>query len=238
MNSIIAYLRVSKERQGRSGLGLEAQRNQIQRYAADNNYQIAEEFVEVETGKGFDALDRRPLLKAALHEADRLKCSVVVAKLDRLSRNVAFIASLMDNNVPFIVVSLPDAKPFMLHVYAAIAEEERRMIAQRTKDALAAAKRRGVRLGSKTIAARNREGADRHAEGLRRDLMPMVVAGRSCRAIAADLNRRGIVTMRGGQWHAITVHRLVQRLDASNNSQVECSRLVRIHLQSDGPARR
>ena len=220
MNSIIAYLRVSKERQGRSGLGLEAQRSQIQRFAADNNYQIASEFVEVQTGKGFDAMDRRPQLKAALQEADRLKCPVIVAKLDRLSRNVAFIASLMEQHVPFIVVSLPDAKPLMLHVYAAIAEEERRMIAQRTKDALAAAKRRGKKLGSKTIAAKNRARADRHAESLRRDLMPMVIAGHSCRAIAADLNRRGIVTARGGKWHPITISRVVQRLDASNNSQL------------------
>ena len=220
MKPLIAYLRVSKERQGRSGLGLEAQRNQIERYAADNNYQITEEFVEVETGKGFDALDRRPQLRAALQDADKLKCSVVVAKLDRLSRNVAFIASLMEKHVPFLVVSLPEAKPFMLHVYAAIAKEERRMIAQRTKDALAAAKRRGVRLGSKTIAAKNRESANRHAESLRRFLTPVVVAGHSCRAIAADLNRRGIVTARGGQWHPITVHRVVQRLDAFNNSQL------------------
>jgi len=144
----IAYMRVSTARQGRSGLGLEAQQTTIQRFCEAEGVEIVREHVEVETGKGADALDRRPELAAALAEAKRRKCPVLVAKLDRLSRDVAFIAGLMAQRVPFIVAELgPDADPFMLHIYAALVEKERRLISARTKAALGAAKARGRRLG-------------------------------------------------------------------------------------------
>ncbi len=127
MERVIAYLRVSTQRQHRSGLGIEAQRSAIDRFAATESFKISAEFVEAETGKGFDALDRRPQLAAALAAAKAAKCSVVVAKLDRLSRDVAFVAGLMAQRVPFIVAELGrDADPFMLHLYAALAEKERR----------------------------------------------------------------------------------------------------------------
>ena len=149
--TLISYLRVSTDRQGKSGLGLEAQRAAIETFAHANGYGIVAEYVEVETGKGSDALSRRPQLAAALAAARKAKCAVVVAKLDRLSRDVAFIAGLMAQRVPFVVAELgEDADPFMLHLYAALAEKERAMIAARTKAALAAKRAQGVQLGNRT----------------------------------------------------------------------------------------
>src|SRR5712675_3163925 len=149
MERVIAYLRVSTQRQQRSGLGLDAQRVAIERFAANESLTIAAVYVEAESGKGADALDRRPQLAAALAAAKAAKCSVVVAKLDRLSRDVAFVAGLMAQRVPFIVAELGrDVDPFMLHLYAALAEKERRLIAERTKAALAAKKASGIRLGN------------------------------------------------------------------------------------------
>ena len=154
MAPLIGYYRVSTQKQGRSGLGLEAQRKAVQAFAEAEGLTIIAEFTEVETGKGADALDRRPQLKAAL----KAKCEVAVAKLDRLSRDVAFIAGLMVQRVPFIVVALGrNVDPFTLHIYAALAEQERRMISQRTIAGLAAAKARGRKLGSsvRKLAAKN-----------------------------------------------------------------------------------
>src|SRR5262245_52415146 len=149
MKSAIAYYRVSTQRQGRSGLGLEAQRTAVACFAEAEGITIAGEFTEVETGKGADALDRRLQLAAALATARKEKCPVLVAKLDRLSRDVAFIAGLMAQRVPFIVAELgTDADPFMLHLYAALAEKERRQISERTRAALAARKEHGMKLGN------------------------------------------------------------------------------------------
>src|SRR5919206_1940180 len=120
----VTYLRVSSEQQGKSGLGIEAQRRAIERFIAEHGYEVAAEFVEVETGKGSDALERRPQLAAALKKAKAERCPVIVAKLDRLSRDVAFISGLMAQRAPFIVAELgPEVDPFMLHVYAALAEK-------------------------------------------------------------------------------------------------------------------
>src|SRR4029078_1331267 len=161
MESAIAYLRVSTQRQQRSGLGIEAQRGAIARFAEAEGLTLIAEYVEAETGKGSDALDRRPQLAAALAAAKAAKCSVVVAKLDRLSRDavfgarltaprdVVFVAGLMAERVPFIVAELGrDADPFMLHLYAALAEKERRLISERTKAALAIRKATGTKLGN------------------------------------------------------------------------------------------
>src|SRR5665213_4368756 len=151
MKTANAYYRVSTQRQGRSGLGIEAQRATIARFAETEGFTILRQFVEVETGKGADALDRRPQLAAALATARLAKCPVVVAKLDRLSRDVAFISGLMAQRVPFIVAELgADADPFMLHLYAALAEKERRLIADRTRVALLAKKAAGATLGNRT----------------------------------------------------------------------------------------
>ncbi len=135
--------------------GLEAQREALARFAAAEGLDLAREFVEVETGKGADALERRPLLRQALDEARRLKCAIAVAKLDRLSRDVHFFSGLMAQRVPFVVAELgPEVDPFVLHLYAALAEKERAMISRRTKDALRAAKARGVVLGNPRLVLR------------------------------------------------------------------------------------
>ena len=168
MPNILAYYRVSTQRQGKSGLGLDAQRAAVEHFAEGEGLTIMKEFLEIESGKGADALNLRPKLAAALAEARKQKCAVVVAKLDRLSRDVAFVAGLMSQRVPFVVAELgADADPFMLHIYAALAEKERRMISARTRAALKAAKARGVVLGNPQQAARNRELARTEAENLR-----------------------------------------------------------------------
>src|SRR4051795_2541997 len=131
----VAYLRVSSERQGKSGLGLEAQRQAGGRFAAEHGFAVIETYTEVETGKGSDALDRRPQLAAVLRRAKAERCPVVVAKLDRLSRDVAFVSGLMAQRVPFVVAELGvDTDAFLLHLYAALAEKERSLISARTRD--------------------------------------------------------------------------------------------------------
>src|SRR5947209_3486766 len=149
MERAVAYYRVSTRQQQRSGLGIEAQRAAVERFAQVESIRIIAEFVEAETGKGADALDRRPPLAAALAKARIAKCPILVSKLDRLSRDVAFVAGLMAQRVPFIVAELGrDADPFMLHLYAALAEKERRLVSERTKAALAIRKLAGSKLGS------------------------------------------------------------------------------------------
>lgn len=221
MRTAIAYLRVSTGDQGRSGLGIEAQREAVERFAAKEGLVILAEHIEVETGKGADALDRRPVLARALAEARRARCPVVVAKLDRLSRDVAFIAGLMAQRVPFIVAELGiDADPFMLHLFAALAEKERAVISQRTKAALGALKARGVQLGNRTNLAEartlgtlaNAGAADRFATNVRPVVDAIRDAGVTTAAgIAQALNDRGVHTARGGDWHATTVRRLLAR---------------------------
>lgn len=220
MPKIVTYLRVSTDGQGRSGLGLEAQREALARFAAAEGLDLASEFVEVETGKGADALERRPLLRQALDEARRLKCAIAVAKLDRLSRDVHFISGLMAQRVPFVVAELgPDVDPFVLHLYAALAEKERAMISRRTKDALRAAKARGVVLGNPRLSeareaarASQRAAKARHEANVRPIIDEIKRSGAvTLRAIADALNARGVQTTRGGRWHAGSVARVLGR---------------------------
>jgi DNA invertase Pin-like site-specific DNA recombinase len=208
---VIGYLRVSTGRQGRSGLGLEAQRSAIQRFAETEGLTIINEYVEIESGKGADALELRPQLDAALDKARRRRCSIVVAKLDRLSRDVAFISGLMAKRVPFVVAELGnDVDPFMLHIYAALAQKERALISARTKAALAAAKARGQKLGNPELGARNRAAAKARAEALRPIFAEM--RGQTLRAIAAELDARGIATPSGASWTSVGVLRVQRRL--------------------------
>jgi DNA invertase Pin-like site-specific DNA recombinase len=217
---LIGYARVSTSRQGRSGLGIEAQREALARFAASEGFELVRVFVEIETGKGADALDRRPQLAAALSEARRQRSAVAVAKLDRLSRDVHFISGLMAHRVPFLVAELgPDVDPFILHLFAALAEKERAMIATRTKAALAAAKARGVKLGGPKLAEAREAAitslkalADRNAS----NVLPIIreiqrTGAASLHQIADALNARGISTPRGGKWYAKSVSNLLAR---------------------------
>src|SRR3954469_13282514 len=215
MGRAVAYLRVSTQQQQRSGLGIEAQRAAIERFASSESLNISAEFVEFESGKGADALDRRPQLAAALAAAKAGKCSVIVAKLDRLSRDVAFVAGLMAQRVPFIVAELGrDADPFMLHLYAALAEKERRLISERTKAALRVKKAAGASLGNPTnlhaAGLLGRRAQAQAADDFAADLVPVIRAIRNTgsntlKAIAIALNGRGIRSPRGSSWHRSSV---------------------------------
>ena len=209
---VIAYIRVSTDGQGKSGLGLEAQRDAIAKFAANESLEIAGEFIEVETGKGADALDKRPQLAAALRKAKQVGAHIAVSKLDRLSRNVEFIAGLMNKRVPFIVTQLGrNVDPFMLHIYAALAEKERALISERTKDALAKAKQRGVKLGNPNVGKMVTEATAARDADLR--LILEAMRGQPLRAIAEELTDRGIKTPRGGDtWNQVTVMRSMRRL--------------------------
>lgn len=220
-HSVVAYYRVSTTSQGKSGLGIDAQRAAVVDFINREGFELASEYVEIETGKGSDALDRRPKLSAALAEARKLKAAVVVAKLDRLSRDVAFVSGLMAQKVPFIVAELgADADPFMLHLFAALAEKERAMISTRTKAALAIAKSRGVVLGNPNIAearAKAEESRIAAADAYAESIAPIIHAIRgsgvtTLRGIARELMARRIETRRGGQWTPVQVGGLLKRL--------------------------
>jgi DNA invertase Pin-like site-specific DNA recombinase len=183
------------DKQGKSGLGLEAQREAIARFAAAESLEVVGEFIEVETGKGADALDKRPQLAAALRRAKQLGAHIAVSKLDRLSRDV--LSVLMTKRVPFIVAQLGrNVDPFMLHIYAALAEKERAMISERTRDALAKAKQRGVVLGNPNVGKMNTEAAAARDAKLKPVLEAM--RGKPYREIARELTNRNIPTPRGG----------------------------------------
>ena len=210
--TLVAYYRVSTDGQGKSGLGLEAQREAVTRFAANEDLEVAGEFIEVETGKGSDALDKRPQLAAALRKAKQLGAHIAVSKLDRLSRDVHFISGLMSKRVPFIVAQLGrNVDPFMLHIYAALAEKERAMISERTKEALAKAKQRGVKLGNPNVGKMVTDAAaarDAVLEPILREMWEMPL-----RTIAEELNNRNIPTPRGGdKWTPMTVSRVLKRL--------------------------
>jgi DNA invertase Pin-like site-specific DNA recombinase len=228
MKTAVAYIRVSTAQQGRSGLGMEAQKAAIAKFAEAEGIELIAEFQEVETGKGADALNNRPQLAAALAEAKCNDCPIIVAKLDRLSRDVAFIASLMSKRTPFIVAELgADVSPFMLHIYAAVAEQERAMISQRTKDALTAAKARGIKLGNPNIAKAQKTAANvrtANADAFAVNVLPIIrdirESGASMRKTAEALNLRGIPTARGGTWAATQVSDILKRGETLSGSIV------------------
>ena len=207
----VSYYRVSTAQQGASGLGLEAQREAVSRHIAGARGVIVAEFQEVESGKKND----RPQIAAALAACRLRRAKLIIAKLDRLARNVFFISSLMESGVDFVACDNPHATRLTIHILAAVAEHEREMMAERTRAALQAAKARGVRLG--------RNGADRLAPAYRakameraRQLAPvltkMKTAGLSARQMAAQLTERGIATPTGARWHAQTVIRMIDRV--------------------------
>jgi DNA invertase Pin-like site-specific DNA recombinase len=221
---IVAYIRVSTQQQGRSGLGLEAQREQLARFAEAEGFEIIRTLVEVESGKGADALERRPILATAINLAKMHGCSVLVSKLDRLSRDVHFISGLMAHRVPFIVAELgADVDPFVLHLFAALAEKERAMISKRTRAGLAIAKVRGTKsgrpLGNPEQAAKNAADARDRAAMLSQafpshfDKSSRLTASAS----AKWLNEHNIPTPNGLKWSSKTVIRVRQRLTGNQS---------------------
>jgi DNA invertase Pin-like site-specific DNA recombinase len=221
MERAVAYYRVSTRQQHRSGLGIEAQRSTVMRFAEAENLTIIAEYVEAETGKGADAFDRRPQLAAALAVAKTARCCVLVSKLDRLSRDVAFVSGLMAQRVPFIVAELGrDAGPFMLHLYAALAEKERRLISERTRAALAIRRANGGKLGNPTNVREagniGRTSLIATADGHARSLLPLLRILRNEGAITiagitAALNDRRVPTPRGARWHISSAANLLAR---------------------------
>ncbi len=218
MKRYVIYRRVSTDEQGKSGLGLEAQDRDIRLYLegySDQPFEVVVEFTEVASGSD----DRRPELTKALDTARKHGAELLVAKLDRLSRKVSFIASLLDDRkVQLRVAAMPQADKFQLHIYAALAEQEREFISIRTKAALKEAKARGVKLGGardKTLK-RNQEvqrKATERAQNVAGLIQPLRDAGKSLREIAAELNRAGVRTARGGEWQASQVKRTIERLE-------------------------
>ncbi|WP_434619959.1 recombinase family protein [Tabrizicola sp. M-4] len=219
---LVAYERVSTVRQGQSGLGLEAQRRQIAEFAASRGAEVLARFTEVESGRKAD----RPELAKALHHAKVTGATLVIAKLDRLSRNAAFLLALRDSGVKFVAVDMPEANDLTVGIMALVAEAEREAISRRTKEALASAKARGVKLGNPNgAAALKRAGKGgvalratvaANADQFARDLAPVIADIRAAghttlRAVAAELSARGIRTRRGGQWGVGNVKDLLGR---------------------------
>lgn len=218
---MIGLIRVSTEGQGVAGNGLEAQRLAIVKFAEDEGYELLE-IVREECSGGL-SLEDRPVLKAALAKSIKLKAVLAVSKLDRLSRDAAFILNLMQTKAKFAVAQFGlEADPFMLHMYAVLGEKERMMIGMRTRDALAVRKAAGVILGNQTNIEEAREKAakvisdkaDAFAEKMKVTVQRMLDTGMSYRAIAAELNENGTKTARGGNWDAKTISRMVQRWEA------------------------
>jgi DNA invertase Pin-like site-specific DNA recombinase len=224
MKKIVCYLRVSTARQGASGLGLEAQQEAVQQYAASMSASIIATFTEVETGK----LNARPQLEQALHLSKVTGATLVIAKLDRLSRNAAFLMTLQDAGVKFVAADLPQANTLTVGIMALVAQQEAEAIGKRTKEALQAAKQRGAVLGNPNGAAALRRAAkgntaalatlktqaDRHATNLQPVLAALKGEGIiSLGGIAAALNERGMLTPRGGKWHKTSVSNLKARLE-------------------------
>lgn len=217
----VSYLRVSTQKQGTSGLGLQAQRDAVGRFLESEGGDLIAEYQEVETGKGSDALAKRPTLKAALDFCSRQRATLVIAKLDRLARNVHFVSGLMESRVRFVACDMPEANELTIHIMAAFAEHEAKRISQRTKEALAAAKARGVMLGKAgpanlrpALDLRQHE-ADAFIERLRPLFDGMTLRGISQRAMALELNLVGVPTPKGGKWGQTQVQRTVTRLKSS-----------------------
>lgn len=213
MKPAVPYYRVSTERQGQSGLGLEAQQKAVSDFAKANGFRLVHEYTEIESGKR----SQRPILQEALAYCRQHKVMLLIAKLDRLGRNVAFISALMESEVDFIAVDNPSANKLIVHIMAAFAEHERDLISQRTKDALQMAKKRGVKLGEygkNVLAKRNKKASKDFARKMKPVIRGLAKDGYSTiREIAQRLNELNIQTYTGsGKWHINTVHRLLNEI--------------------------
>ena len=220
MSTAIAYTRVSTNQQCRSGLGLDAQREAIEQFARQHGFEISEWIQDIETGQGNEPFSKRPGLAKALALAKKQKCCIIVSKLDRLSRDVEFIAGLLTRGVLFHVVQFGLSKDrFTIHIQAAVAEEERRLIGERTKAALERKKAQGHQLGNRTNLEdaqlrgreRIREIADTFAQSIQELIKERRQRGGSLAEIAQQLNLMGIKTARGGSWAPMQVLRVLER---------------------------
>lgn len=216
----ISYIRVSTVQQGESGLGLEAQRQAVADHLRNVSGELTREYVEIESGKRSD----RPQLREAINACEQERAVLIIAKLDRLARNVAFISALMEAKVSFVAADNPHADKLMLHLLAAFAEHERDQIRSRTKAALAAAKARGVvlgRYGREILSKRNRDDAMARA----RDLSPVVQElrrqGLTTVQVADELNRRNIPSARGCRWHPATAYHVLKRVEKLSRESTE-----------------
>ena len=220
--NFVAYYRCSTERQGKSGLGLEAQQKSVETYLKGNSWSLVASFTEVESGK----FDDRPMLQEALASCRIHNATLLIAKLDRLSRDAHFLLGLQKSGVRFVAVDMPHADNFTVGILSLVAQKEREMISQRTKDALAAAKVRGVKLGGKrnnsssisrigrvaSVTTRSTKATSR-AKDLAPIIRDQMSQGRSLRAIGAHLDTLGIRTARGSTWTAVSVQRVIKRLE-------------------------
>ena len=213
-NQFVTYFRVSTVRQGLSGLGLDAQRQTVTQFLSGSPRKVLTEFVEIETGKGANALDRRPQLRLALELCRKSGATLLIAKLDRLARNVHFVSGLMESKVKFVACDLPEANQLTIHIMAAFAEHEARRISERTRDALAAAKARGVVLGTTGPVNLKRHTQERQdaARAFQARLNPVldgfVAQGLSRRVMVSRLNDLGVKASMGGAWSLGQVQRL------------------------------
>jgi len=218
----VTYYRVSTQRQGASGLGLEAQRHTVEQYLTRSSGTALASFTEIETGKGSNALEKRPQLRLALETCKKTGATLLIAKLDRLARNVHFVSGLLETGVDFVAADMPNANKVMIQMYAVMSEWERDQISERTKAALAAAKSRGVVLGAtgpanlKTCNDQRQQKAREFRDRLRPVLDSMVTQGLSRRAIVDRLNALGIKTPMGKGWSLAQVQRAMAQRAASN----------------------
>jgi DNA invertase Pin-like site-specific DNA recombinase len=226
---LVAYYRVSTQKQGQSGLGLEAQRATVAAFLNTHPAELIAEFQEVETGKGASALDKRPTLREALDYCRRNDATLIIAKLDRLARNTHFVTGLLETGVDFVAADMPEANKVMIQMHAVMSEWERDQISARTKAALAAAKARGVRLGSagkqnlKANTAQRIAAADAFAIRLSSIIGGLQAAGRSQRAIIAELNANGIKTSQGGEWSLVQLQRVIKRISSAPTTTLQPS---------------
>jgi len=218
----VAYYRVSTDKQGKSGLGLNAQKEAVHNFLNGGNWELIAEFTEIETGKGANALDKRPELKKALALAKKEKATLIIGKLDRLARNVHFISGLIETNVNFVCADMPDADRTMIQMMSVFGEWEARQIGRRTKEALAKKKQeleaKGKRLGNpspdmKMLNNKRIEKANDYVESIRSLFESYISKGMTQREMASELNKAGLKTRRGKEWNQAQVQRSLKRLE-------------------------
>jgi DNA invertase Pin-like site-specific DNA recombinase len=215
----VAYYRVSTQKQGQSGLGLEAQKASVASYLNGGAWKLIGEFIEVETGKGANALDKRPKLRAALEACRKHGATLIIAKLDRLARNVHFVSGLLETGCDFVAADMPQANKVMIQMHAVMSEWERDQISSRTKAALAAANARGVKLGIagkanlKQNIEERKSAADAFAANLAGVIQGFRASGLSQRAMVGQLNQLGIRTAKGGEWSLVQLQRVIHRVE-------------------------